>query len=130
MDIIYRTNIVQSRYENLPLSLQLLGSLGWEATAKIIIQCKHQVRHYNEGLTLCAFSINYLNGNKGNMLLYTILENGMDCIKSLNENLLDGNIDLDPNSRELIKRLINAGLDVCKENIKESLREEELLFVP
>lgn len=130
MDIIYRTNIVQSRYENLPLSLQLLGSLGWEATAKIIIQCKHQVRHYNEGLALCAFSINYLNGNKRNMLSYTILENGMDCIKSLNENLMDGNIELNPNSRELIKKLINAGLDLCKENIKESLKEEELLFVP
>lgn len=64
------------------------------------------------------------------MLSYTILENGMDCIKSLNENLLDGNIELNLNSRELIKNLINAGLDVCKENIKESLKEEELLFIP
>jgi len=65
------------------------------------------------------------------MLSYTILENGMDCIKSLNENLMDGNIELNPNSRELIKKLINAGLDVCKENIKkESLKEEELLLVP
>jgi len=55
----------------------------------------------------------------------------MDCIKSLNENLMDGNIELNPNSRELIKKLINAGLDVCKENIKkESLKEEELLLVP
>ena len=54
----------------------------------------------------------------------------MDCIKSLNENLLDGNIELNPNSRELIKKLINAGLDICKENIKESLKEEELLLVP
>jgi len=26
--------------------------------------------------------------------------------------------------------VINAGLDVCKENIKESLKEEELLFIP
>ena len=130
MNVIYQTNIAERRYENLPLSLQLLGSLGWEAIAKIIIQCKHQVRYYNEGLTLCAYSINSLNGNKGSMLSYTILEKGMDCIKSLSENLLDGNIDLDPNSRELIKRLINAGIDVCKENIKESLREEELLFVP
>ena len=130
MNVIYQTNIAERRYENLPLSLQLLGSLGWEAIAKIIIQCKHQVRYYSEGLTLCAYSINSLNGNKGSMLSYTILEKGMDCIKSLSENLLDGNIDLDPNSRELIKKLIKAGLDVCKENIKESLREEELLFVP
>lgn len=130
MDIIYQTNIVQSRYENLPLSLQLLGSLGWEAIAKIIIQCKHQVRHYNEGLTLCAFSINYLNGNKENILSYSILENGIDCIKSLNEYLLDGNINLNSDLRELIKKLINVGLDSCKANIKESLKEEELLFVP
>lgn len=130
MDIIYQTNIVQSRYENLPLSLQLLGSLGWEAIAKIIIQCKHQVRHYNEGLTLCAFSINYLNGNKENILSYSILENGIDCIKSLNEYLLDGNINLNSDLRELIKKLINVGLDSCKANIKESLKEEKLLFVP
>ena len=130
MDIIYQTNIVQSRYENLPLSLQLLGSLGWEAIAKIIIQCKHQVRHYNEGLTLCAFSINYLNGNKGNILSYSILENGIDCIKSLNEYLFDGNINLNSDLRELIKKLINVGLDSCKANIKESLKEEKLLFVP
>lgn len=130
MDIIYQTNIVQSSYENLPISLQLLESLGWEVIAKIIIQCKHQVRHYNEGLTLCAFFINYHNGNKGNMLSYTSLENGMDCIKSLNENLLDGNIELNPISRELIKNLINLGFDNCKANIKESLEEEKLLFVP
>ena len=130
MDIIYRTNLVQSRYENLPLSLQLLGSLGWEAIAKIIIQCKHQVRHYNEGLTLCAFSINYLNGNKENILSYSILENGIDCIKSLNEYLFDGNINLNSDLRELIKKLINVGLDSCKANIKESLKEEKLLFVP
>lgn len=130
MDIIYQTNIVQSRYENLPLSLQLLGSLGWEAIAKIIIQCKHQVRHYNEGLTLCAFSINYLNGNKENILSYSILENGIDCIKSLNEYLFDGNINLNSDLRELIKKLINVGLDSCKANIKESLKEEKLLFVP
>lgn len=130
MDIIYQTNIVQSRYENLPLSLQLLGSLGWEAIAKVIIQCKHQVRHYNEGLTLCAFSINYLNGNKENILSYSILENGIDCIKSLNEYLFDGNINLNSDLRELIKKLINVGLDSCKANIKESLKEEKLLFVP
>lgn len=130
MDIIYQTNIVQSRYENLPLSLQLLGSLGWEAIAKIIIQCKHQVRHYNEGLTLCAFSINYLNGNKENILSYSILENGIDCIKSLNEYLFDGNINLNSDLRELIKKLINVGLDSCKANIKDSLKEEKLLFVP
>lgn len=130
MDIIYQTNIVQSRYENLPLSLQLLGSLGWEAIAKIIIQCKHQVRHYNEGLTLCAFSINYLNGNKENILSYSILENGIDCIKSLNEYLFDGNINLNSDLRELIKKLINVGLDSCKANIKESLKEQKLLFVP
>ena len=130
MDIIYQTNIVQSRYENLPLSLQLLGSLSWEAIAKIIIQCKHQVRHYNEGLTLCAFSINYLNGNKENILSYSILENGIDCIKSLNEYLFDGNINLNSDLRELIKKLINVGLDSCKANIKESLKEEKLLFVP
>lgn len=130
MEVIYQTNIVQSRYENLPLSLQLLGSLGWETIAKIIIQCKHQVCHYNEGLTLCAFYINYHNGNKGNMLSYTILEKGMDCIKSLNENLLDGNIELNPNSREQIKKSLNVGIDICKEYMKESLQEEELLFVP
>ena len=130
MDVIYQKSIVQSRYENLPLSLQLLGSLGWEAIAKIIIQCKHQVRHYNEGLTLCAFSINYLNGNKENILSYSILENGIDCIKSLNEYLFDGNINLNSDLRELIKKLINVGLDSCKANIKESLKEEKLLFVP
>ena len=64
------------------------------------------------------------------MLSYTILENGMDCIKSLNENLLDGNIELNSDLRELIKKLINVGLDSCKANIKESLKEEKLLFVP
>ena len=130
MDVIYQKSIVQSRYENLPLSLQLLGSLGWEAIAKVIIQCKHQVRHYNEGLTLCAFSINYLNGNKENILSYSILENGIDCIKSLNEYLFDGNINLNSDLRELIKKLINVGLDSCKANIKDSLKEEKLLFVP
>ena len=129
MNIIYRTDIVQNRYDNLPLSLQLQGSIGWEVLAKIILQCKHQLRHPSAGLALCGFSINYLNGNKENMLSYTTLERGMDCIKSLNENLLDGNIKLDADFKELVKTLINTGLDICKENIRASLKEEELLFI-
>lgn len=127
MDVIYRTCIVQSSYSSDP---QLQESIGWEVLAKIIIQCKHHLRHSGEGLALCAFSINYLNGNKGNTLSYTILENGMDCIKSLNEYLFDGNINLNSDLREFIKNLINVGLDRCKASIKESLKEEELLFVP
>lgn len=131
MEIIYRTKSnVQVSYNNLPLSLQLSGSIGWEILAKIIIQCKHQLRHYNEGLTLCAFSINYLNGYKENKLSYTILEKGMDCIKSLNENLLDGNMELHSDLRELIKNLINVGIEISKENVKDSLKEEKLLSIP
>lgn len=64
------------------------------------------------------------------MLSYTILENGIDSIKSLNEYLLDGNINLNSDLRELIKNLINVGLDRYKTNIKKSLKEEKLLFVP
>lgn len=127
MDVIYRTCIVQSSHSSSP---QLQESIGWEVLAKIILQCKHQLLHSDEGLALCAFSINYLNGNKANRLSHPILEKGMDCIKSLNENLLDGHIKLNSDLRELIKRLINVGLDSCKANIKESLKEKELLFVP
>ena len=64
------------------------------------------------------------------MLSYTILENGIDSIKSLNEYLLDDNINLNSDLRELIKNLINVGLDRYKTNIKKSLKEEKLLFVP
>ena len=95
-----------------------------------IIQNKHQLRHYNEGLTLCAFAINYLWGNRETKLSYTILENGIDCIKSLSEFFLNSNIKLEQNSRNLINNLFNGGFDVCKENIKESLKEEGLLSIP
>ena len=127
MDVIYRTCFVQNSYFSAP---QLQESIVWEVLAKIIIQCKHQLRYPNAGLALCGFSINYLNGNKVNMLSYTILENGKDSIKSLNEYLLDGNINLKSDLRELIKNLINVGLDRYKTNIKKSLKEEKLLFVP
>ena len=90
------TNMRQSSDNNLPLWLQITGKIGWEALAITIIQNENQLRHYNEGLTLCAFTINYLEGNRENKLSYTMLEMGMDCIKSLSKLLLDNNIELEP----------------------------------
>ena len=81
------TNMRQSSDNNLPLWLQITGKIGWEALAITIIQNENQLRHYNEGLTLCAFTINYLEGNRENKLSYTMLEMGMDCIKSLSKLL-------------------------------------------
>jgi len=139
MEIIYKTvnnrkessrELLQSSNENLPLWLQISGKIGWGALSISIIQNEHQLRHYNEGLTLCAFAINYLEGNRENKLSYTMLEHGMDCIKSLNEFLLNKNINLEYNFRKFIKKLVNGGFDTYKENIKESLKEEGLLSIP
>ena len=124
------TNMRQSSDNNLPLWLQITGKIGWEALAITIIQNENQLRHYNEGLTLCAFTINYLEGKRENKLPYAILENGIDCIKSLSEFFLNSNIKLEQDSRNLIKNLFNGGFDVCKENIKKSLKEEGLLSLP
>ena len=142
MDVIYKTTVnrcesrevfpdmIQSSTEHLPLWLQISGIIGWESITIKIIQNRHQLRHYNEGLTLCAYAINYLEGNRENKLSYIILENGMDCIKSLNELFLDANIEFEPNFKEFVKYILNGGLYLCKENIKESLQNEGLLSIP
>ena len=142
MDVIYKTTVnrcesrevfpdmIQSNTEHLPLWLQISGIIGWESITIKIIQNRHQLRHYNEGLTLCAYAINYLEGNRENKLSYIILENGMDCIKSLNELFLDANIEFEPNFKEFVKYILNGGLYLCKENIKESLQNEGLLSIP
>ena len=123
-------NMIESSNDNCPLWLQISGIIGWESITIKIIQNRHQLRHYNEGLTLCAYAINYLEGNRENKLSYIILENGMDCIKSLNELFLDANIEFEPNFKEFIKYILNGGLYLCKENIKESLQNEGLLSIP
>ena len=143
MEIIYKTsdnrressqevflNMVHNSNDNCPLWLQISGTIGWGALSITIIQNKYQLRHYNEGLTLCAFALNYLEGNRENKLSYTMLEKGMDCIKSLSELLLDKNIELEYNFRKFIKDLFNGTFDVCKENIKASLKEKGLLSIP
>ena len=63
-------NMVQSSTSNLPLFLQISG---WEILSTSIIQNKHQLRYYKEGLTLCTFAMNYLEGNRENKLSYTML---------------------------------------------------------
>lgn len=143
MEIIYKTsnnrressqevfpNMLQSSNSNCPLWLQITGTIGWGALSITIIQKKHQLRHYNEGLTLCTFAINYLEGNRNYKLSYFMLEKGMDCVKSLSELLLDNNIELEPNFRKFIKDLFNGSFDACKENIKTSLIEKGLLSIP
>ena len=117
--------MVQSSTGNLPLFLQMSG---WGILSTSIIQNKHQLRYYKEGLTLCTFAMNYLEGNRENKLSYTMLELRIDCLKSLSEFFLNNNIELNSNFRELIKNLLNGGFDICKENVKESLKEEGFLF--
>ena len=142
MEVIYKTtdnhcesqevfpNMEQSSTDNLPIWFQILGIIGWARVSVNIIQNKHQLRHYNEGLTLCAFAINYLWGNRETKLSYTILENGIDCIKSLNELSFNGGFEFETNFKEFIKYISNGGLELCKENIKEALKEEGLLSIP
>lgn len=143
MEIIYKTvnnrreplrevfsNMEQSSNDNSPLWFEISGTIGWGILSISIIHNEHQLRHYNEGLTLCAFVINYLEGNRENKLSYTILEKGMDCIKSLSEFLLNQNIKLEYNLRKFIKDLLNGGIDAYKENIKKTIEEEGLLSTP
>ena len=44
--------------------------------------------------------------------------------------MLDNNIELEPNFRKFIKDLFNGSFDVCKENLKDSLKKEGLLSIP
>ena len=53
--------MVQSSTSNLPLFLQMSG---WGILSTSIIQNKLQLRYYKEGLTLCTFAMNYLEGNR------------------------------------------------------------------
>ena len=59
-----------------------------------------------------------------------MLKKRIDYIKSLNELLLDNNIELEYNFRKFIKDLFNGSFDVCIENLKDSLKKEGLLSIP
>ena len=111
---------------NLPIELQIFGTIGWKSLAETINQCQEQLRHHSEGEILCTFIVNYLNGNRKTKMSNIIFNNGMDCLKSFLELLLDENTILNP----IIKNGFIILFDFYKEKAKESFNRENLLSYP
>lgn len=119
-------NMMQHIDNSLPIELQIFGTIGWESLATTINQCQEQLRHHIEGEILCTFIVSYLNGNRKTKISYVIFNNGMDCLKSFLELLLDENIGVNP----IIKNGFKILFDFYKEKTKESFRKENLLSYP
>ena len=118
--------MIQHIDNNLPIELQIFGTIGWERLAETINKYQEQLRHHSEGEILCTFIISYLNGNRKTKISNIIFKNGMDCLKSFLELLLDENTRLNP----IFKNKFIMLLDFYKEKAKESFSRDNLLSYP
>ena len=119
--------LLESSKEINPI-LKIVTLIGWNIIAQNIINQQKQVSYFYHGIILCAFCIDCLLGNKNAKITETNLELGTECIKSLNDILVDQNPNFNDIEKENRKRWFKIFLDIWKKYTKKALTEEKRLL--
>ena len=120
-------NICKSANET-PLAFCVIATIGWTNVATQIIRFKNELPYFSAGVTLSAFAINYINDVANFKLSRIILEQGTECIKKLTEKRIDSIYNTTETQKVVEKEWWNLFLDIWKEHLEHSLKQENLLI--
>lgn len=120
--------LTEETCQDIPLAIRVISIIGWENIASQIINYRHQIDLYDEGLTLCAFCINVLLENDKARISKKSLDLGTECLKSLLEYLYRHNTVLDEERKSKSIQWGKAFLDIWKDYITRCLEHEEQLI--
>ena len=112
--------LLESSKEINPI-LKIIALIGWNIIVQNIINQQKQISYFYHGMILCAFCIDCLLGNKNAKITETDLELGAECIKSLNDILIDQNTNLNKEEKKNRKLWFKTFLDIWKEYTKKVL---------
>ena len=120
--------LLESNKEINPI-LKIVALIGWNIIAQNIINQQKQVSYFYNGFILCGFCISNLLSNNDTKITEANLELGTECIKSLNDILVNQNPNFNDIEKENRKRWFKIFLDIWKEYTKKALtKEKRLLF--
>ena len=119
--------LLESNKEINPI-LKIVALIGWNIIAQNIINQQKQVSYFYNGFILCGFCISNLLGNNDTKITETDFELGTECIKSLNDILIDQNPNFNDLEKENRKRWFKIFLDIWKEYTKNVLTKENRLI--
>ncbi len=116
-------------YNELPIVFRIISVIGWVTIEARIIENKQYISCSPEGLTLCTFCINAIEGDNEVKISKRTLHLGTECLKSLQEISCSREYYSCEEDRMRSIRWWRDFLEVWREYLEECLNNEGRLIL-
>lgn len=115
-------------YNALPTVFGIISFIGWSTIEARIIENRQYISYCPEGLTLCTFCINTIEGDDEVKISKRTFHLGIECLKSLQEIYCNREYYSSEEDRMRTIQWWKVFLDVWKEHFEECLKNENRII--